>query len=95
MLLLLNFFDINSKIHLCFEGVELFMKWWAWLIISIVALIVGFIAGFFTARAVLKRYMKKNPPINEKMIRVMYQQMGRTPTEAQVRRVMKSMEEAK
>ena len=39
--------------------------------------------------------LKKNPPINEKMIRAMMTQMGRTPSEKQVRAVMKSMEDAK
>ena len=39
--------------------------------------------------------LKKNPPINEKMIRAMMTQMGRTPSEKQVRAVMKSMEENK
>lgn len=53
--------------------------------------IVGGVAGFFLARWLLKREMQKNPPINEKMIRAMFQQMGRKPSEAQVRAVMNSM----
>ncbi|HBE98668.1 MAG TPA: hypothetical protein DDW18_01270, partial [Firmicutes bacterium] len=35
----------------------------------VLALIIGAAAGFFGARALIKREMKKNPPINEKMIR--------------------------
>ena len=58
-------------------------------------LVVGLVAGFFIARFVMKRELKKNPPINEKMIRAMMTQMGRTPSEKQVRAVMKSMEENK
>ena len=71
------------------------MVWWQVLIICIIVLIVGFIAGFFVARTLVKRQLKKNPPINEKMIRAMFSQMGRTPSETQVRAVMRSMEENK
>ena len=53
--------------------------------------IVGAIAGFFIARTYMKKYMKKNPPINEQMIRAMMSQMGRTPSQKQVNQVMKSM----
>ena len=40
-------------------------------------------------------FLEKNPPINEKMIRAMMQQMGRTPSEKQVRQIMASMEQHK
>ena len=63
--------------------------------IVIGCLLVGFILGFFVARKLISKYMKKNPPVNEAMIRAMYRQMGRTPSEKQVREVMRSMEEAK
>jgi uncharacterized protein YneF (UPF0154 family) len=67
-----------------------------WEIISIVAaLLVGGIAGFFIAQAYLKRYLAKNPPINEDMIRAMMSSMGRKPSEKQVRQVMQSMNQAK
>lgn len=71
------------------------MFWWQVLIICIIVLIVGFIAGFFVARTIIKRQLKKNPPINEKQVRAMLSQMGRTPSEKQVRAVMRSMEENK
>lgn len=54
-------------------------------------LILGLIAGFFLSRWFFKRELQKNPPINEKMIRAMFTQMGRKPSEAQVRAVMNSM----
>lgn len=54
-------------------------------------LILGGVAGFFLARYLLKKELKKNPPINEKQIRAMYKAMGRTPSEAQIRQVMNSM----
>ncbi len=53
--------------------------------------IVGGIAGFFLARFVFKRELQKNPPINEKMIRVMFAQMGRTPSEKQIREIMRNV----
>ena len=57
--------------------------------------IVGGVAGFFLARWLLKREMQKNPPINEKMIRVMFAQMGRTPSEKQIREIMRNMNKQK
>ena len=54
-------------------------------------LLAGGIAGFFLARYLIKKEIQKNPPINEKMIRVMFQQMGRTPSEKQVREIMRNM----
>ncbi len=57
----------------------------------LVGIIIGGIAGFFIARHFLKKELEKNPPITEKMIRAMFMQMGRKPSEAQIRAVMKSM----
>ena len=59
--------------------------------IAIGCIIAGLIAGFFLSRWFFKRELKKNPPINENMIRAMFMQMGRKPSEAQVRAVMNSM----
>ncbi|HBN00819.1 MAG TPA: hypothetical protein DD384_06385 [Firmicutes bacterium] len=64
---------------------------WQFILYIVLALIIGAAAGFFGARALIKREMKKNPPINEKMIRAMFAQMGRKPSEAQIRSVMNSM----
>ena len=54
-------------------------------------LIAGLVAGFFIARSVMQKYMKKNPPITEQMIKAMMTQMGRTPSQKQVNQMMKSM----
>lgn len=54
------------------------------------ALILGLVGGFFGARWLIMRQYEKNPPINEKAIRAMYMQMGRKPSEAQIRAVMNS-----
>ena len=35
----------------------------------VIGLIVGFISGFLVARKVMKNELKKNPPINEQMIK--------------------------
>lgn len=71
------------------------VEWWLVLIIGIVALLAGGVAGFFIARAWFKKYLEKNPPIDERSIREMFRQMGRTPSEKQVRAVMASMKQGK
>lgn len=57
----------------------------------LVGLIAGGVIGFFIARNYMKKYLKKNPPINEQMIKAMMTQMGRTPSQKQVNQMMKSM----
>lgn len=57
----------------------------------LLGLVVGLVVGFFGARLFMKKYLKKNPPINEKMIKIMMQQMGRTPSQKQVNQMMKAM----
>lgn len=57
----------------------------------VIALIGGAVAGFFISRYFFKRELQKNPPVTEKMIRVMLTQMGRKPSEKQVREIMHSM----
>lgn len=52
------------------------------------ALIVGAIIGYFVAMKYFKKQLKENPPITEAQIRAMYQQMGRKPTEKQVKQIM-------
>ena len=54
-------------------------------------LIIGGVIGFFVARNYMQKYFKKNPPINEQMIKMMMQQMGRTPSQKQVNQMMKAM----
>ena len=58
-------------------------------------LIAGAVVGFIVSRKVFKNYLKKNPPVNENMIRAMMSQMGRKPSEKQVKQVMKAMNDAK
>ncbi len=54
-------------------------------------ILLGAVLGFFISRYVFKRQLQKNPPINENMIRAMFMQMGRKPSESQIRAVMNSM----
>ena len=63
--------------------------------IAVGALVAGLVAGFFGARYFFKKQLEKNPPINEKMVRVMLTQMGRKPSEKQVREIMRQMNNAK
>lgn len=58
---------------------------------GILGLAIGLIIGFFASRYMFKKSLKKNPPINEKMIRAMFMEMGRKPNETQIKRIMKSI----
>ncbi len=62
---------------------------WQFVLILIIELIVVALVTFILVRKLFARQLKKNPPINEKMIRAMMTQMGRTPSQKQVRAVMK------
>ena len=65
-----------------------------WLDILQIALgfIAGGVVGFFVSRKVMMKYMKKNPPINEEMIKTLMSGMGRTPTQKQVNQMMTQMQ---
>lgn len=69
---------------------------WYWLLIlGIVCLIVGFIIGFFVIRSVFTKQMEENPPINKDMIRAMFLEMGRKPSERDINRVINRMNQYK
>ncbi len=51
------------------------------------ALILGGILGYIIAAKVIKKQIKNNPPITKDTIRMMYQQMGRKPTEKQINEI--------
>lgn len=52
------------------------MATWLAILLIILALIIGLVGGFFLARKYMMDYLKKNPPINEEMLRMMMMQMG-------------------
>ena len=62
------------------------------ILILIIGLLIGAAIGFFGARAFMKKYLKKNPPINEDMIKALMMQMGRKPNQKQINQMMKAME---
>lgn len=69
--------------------------WWQCLIIAVVTAIIAAVVTFIVTRKLFVKQLKKNPPVNEAMIRAMMTQMGRTPSEKQVRQIMRSMNDAK
>ena len=71
------------------------VKWFWLLIVGVSCLIVGFIIGFFVIRSVFTKQLEKNPPINRDMIRAMFMQMGRKPSEKDIICVMNSMNQYK
>lgn len=58
----------------------------------LLGLIVGLVLGFFLAKHFMMKYLKKNPPINEEMIKALMMQMGRKPNQKQINQMMKSMQ---
>lgn len=71
------------------------VKWFWLLIVGVSCLIAGFVIGFFVIRSVFTKQLEKNPPINRDMIRAMFMQMGRKPSEKDITRVMNSMNQYK
>ena len=64
---------------------------WQLILYIILSLIAGVVIGFFIARAIFKKQLIDNPPINEKMIEAMMSSMGRKPSQKQVKQVMQQM----
>ena len=65
---------------------------WLWdLLYALGGLVLGAVIGFLVARKLMKKELKKNPPINEQMIKTMMSQMGRTPSQKQVNQMNKFM----
>ena len=62
------------------------------ILMIVIGLIPGVVIGFLIARIVTKKYLKKNPPINEDMIKALMSGMGRTPNQKQVNQMMKQMQ---
>ena len=64
---------------------------WSSLLWFVLGGAVGALISFVLTRKKFEKELKENPPVNEKMIRAMYMQMGRKPSEAQIRAVMNSV----
>ncbi|KGA97287.1 hypothetical protein AJ85_04360 [Alkalihalobacillus alcalophilus ATCC 27647 = CGMCC 1.3604] len=57
-----------------------------------IAVLAGAAIGFFIARKTMMSYLKKNPPINEQMLRVMMMQMGQKPSQKKINQMMQAMQ---
>ncbi|MFC4404487.1 hypothetical protein SAMN04487944_101187 [Gracilibacillus ureilyticus] len=62
-----------------------------WIIFIVVALLAGVALGFFIARKYMMNYLKKNPPINEQMLRTLMMQMGQKPSQKKIKQMMRAM----
>lgn len=71
------------------------MPWWGILLIALGTTVVGMLIGFFITKKILEKQLRDNPPITEAQIKAMYRQMGRKPSERDVKKVMQAMKKAK
>ena len=64
---------------------------WLLILVGVLALLAGVALGFFIARKYMMSYLKKNPPINEQMLRMMMMQMGQKPSQKKINQMMNAM----
>ncbi|CAH0265528.1 hypothetical protein SRABI96_03545 [Peribacillus sp. Bi96] len=64
---------------------------WVYILVGVLALIAGLVLGFFIARKYMMDYLKKNPPINEQMLKMMMMQMGMKPSQKKINQMMSAM----
>lgn len=67
------------------------MTTWLSIVLIVVALLAGIAIGFFIARKYMMSYLKKNPPINEQMLKMMMMQMGMKPSQKKINQMMSAM----
>ena len=68
------------------------MATWIWILIVIVALIIGLVGGFYGARKYMEKYLKENPPFTEDQLRQLMLQMGQKPSQKKLNQMMHSMQ---
>ncbi|KGP73496.1 YneF family protein [Pontibacillus yanchengensis] len=61
------------------------------IVIALITLLAGVALGFFIARKYMMNYLKKNPPINEQMLRTLMMQMGQKPSQKKINQMMRAM----
>ena len=66
-------------------------EFWSSLLWFVAGGVVAAVVTFFLTKRYFEKQLREHPPIDEKMVRAMFMQMGRKPSEAQIRQVMKSM----
>ncbi|MCL1631799.1 YneF family protein [Sporolactobacillus sp. CPB3-1] len=64
---------------------------WLYILVGVICLAAGVILGFLIARKYMMNYLKKNPPINENMLRIMMAQMGQHPSQKKINQMMKAI----
>lgn len=64
---------------------------WLYILVGVLALLAGLALGFFIARKYMMDYLKKNPPINEQMLKMMMMQMGQKPSQKKINQMMQQM----
>ena len=62
-----------------------------YILVGALCLIAGVALGFFIARKYMMNYLKKNPPINEQMLKMMMMQMGMKPSQKKINQMMNAM----
>lgn len=75
----------NTKEEICIMGTI-----WV-IVIALITLLAGVALGFFIARKYMMNYLKKNPPINEQMLRTLMMQMGQKPSQKKINQMMRAM----
>lgn len=60
-------------------------------LISLACTIVGAFLSFIITLKVLKKKLKKNPPISEKQIRILFSAMGVNPGEKRIKAILNKM----
>lgn len=68
---------------------------WSSILYALVGALIGAAIAFFLTKRKFEKDLRENPPINEKMIRAMFLQMGRKPSEAQIRQIRKTVNSQK
>jgi uncharacterized protein YneF (UPF0154 family) len=62
-----------------------------YILVGVVGLIIGAVIGIVVAKKSIKKQLQKHPPIDEGMIRYIYSQVGRKPSESDLKRIMNQM----
>ena len=62
-----------------------------YILVGALCLIAGVALGFFIARKYMMNYLKKNPPINEQMLKMMMMHMCMKPSQKKIYKMMIAM----
>ncbi len=65
--------------------------WYWYVLVGALCLLAGIAIGFFIARKYMENYLKKNPPINEQMLRTLMMQMGMKPSQKKINQMLNAM----